>query len=89
MKPICLNEEGDTICQPDGKTFREEWSVHTFFGIHRLCGGAVHIVRISEEMLSVNCADCGRLAVVPSYVNTVGRLRAHVRGVGAARGRKK
>ncbi len=88
MKPICLNEEGDTICQPEGEAIREEWSVDAFFGIHRLCGGAVHVVRISEEMLSVNCADCGRLIAVPSSVNTMGRLRAHVRGVKNSRRRR-
>ncbi|MBI5071784.1 hypothetical protein HZB93_02735 [Candidatus Falkowbacteria bacterium] len=89
MKPIRLNEEGDTICRPDGKAFCEEWSVHVFFGIHRLCGGAVHVVRISEEMLSVNCADCGRLIAVPSNVNTMGRLRAHVKSVKSSRRRRR
>lgn len=88
MKPICLNKEGDTIRQPEGKTFREEWPITSFFGIHHLCGGDVRVVRISEETLSVNCASCGRLIAVPSSVNTPGRLRAHVKGVKNSRRRR-
>lgn len=89
MKPLRLNTEGDTICQPVGQRVREDLPLTSFFGVHYLCGGNVHVVRISEENLSVNCSDCGRFFTIPSYVNTVGRLRAHCLGVEVAREGKK
>lgn len=92
MRPLRLNTEGDTICQSYGQKVREDWYLASFFGVHWLCGGSIHVVRISAEHLSVNCSDCGRLIVIPSSVDTVGRLRAHCRGVEAAkegRGRRR
>lgn len=90
MKPICLNTEGDTVCQAEGKAVREDLPIVVFSGIHYLCGGFVNAVRISEEAFSLNCANCGRLIVFPSHADTVGRLRAHCAAIQvSARRRRK
>ena len=84
MNPIALNEFGETLLEyPNSKSADDRnilcvidgRIVEVCIGIHDLCRGWVDAKPISKTHNALCCRRCNLRIVIPSEVNTFGKLR--------------